>query len=173
MEIKDNVIQKKKVNNLYSILLFTSVLIITISLFAYNFFLKKDIERKSLEINQREASITEINKDSSIWLYNLLNNNKVVLEKFRKRSNITGIISHIKRIELKYKLNIDWFTYNWWDLSSNVIIENNTDAFAYNIAREFISGYRTDDARMFDLGFVSSIKWNDNIGFSIELKLKD
>ena len=164
---------KKKTKNLYSMVFFLLVVLLTWSLFWYNYVLKGSIDSMKNEINKKEMSILDINKDENISIFNLVNTNKLVLEKMRQRSDITAFISHVKKIENKYKLNISWFNYNGWILTSGVSLVNTTESLAYDLANKFISLYREDKSNPFDLWFIWSVKWNDNLKFSIELKLKD
>lgn len=174
METQDNIVSyNKKWKNIYNIIFFVFVLLITISLVSYNYFLNKDIAAINNQIELRQTSITNINKDENINLYNLINVNRKILEKLEKRSQVITFIEHLNKVKNDYRMDLKGFSYSDWILSSSVTIINNTDAFAYNLAETFISSYRKNEKNIFELWFINSIKWNDNIKFNVEFKLKD
>lgn len=147
-------------------------LLIVISLFSVNYYLETKITGLEGKINNYNLSIKEKQKDKSIQVYNLLKENKKVIEDLDKKSQINKFIYHIREVQNTYWLLFKWFSYTNWVVSLSVYIPFNTDMTAANRASYFIKSYREDKSALFDLDFINTFNWYDSMTFNANLKLK-
>ena len=164
----------KKTRSTYftSIVFLIAVIFITICLYFYNNYLFKDIEKIKLNIVNIESSIKEVEKDKNLQVYSLLEINKKVISSYEKMNDISKYINHMNVISWKYNLKFEWFEFSKWELTSNVNIVSDDKWIAYSKTKEFIEKYRNDAKALFDLGFVNSIEWMDDINFKVTFKIK-
>lgn len=148
------------------------VIISTISLVMYNNYLLNGIEETKTNISSIEANIKEVEKNESLQVYSLLELNKDVISWFESMNKVTKYISHMDLIEKKYKITFEWFNLTKWKIVSNVKILSDDKWLAYWKAKDFIWKYRKDSSGLFDLGFVNSIEWMDDMKFKVDFKIK-
>jgi hypothetical protein len=87
-------------------------------------------------------------------------------------NNITKFINNLNLLKEKYDLTLEWFDLTNWEIHTDVKVISDEKWFAYYKARDFISKYREDKNALFNLWFVSSFDWMDEIKFNINLKIK-
>jgi hypothetical protein len=83
-------------------------------------------------------------------------------------------MKHLKSIAntTKYGVRFNWFSFSNGTLTTQAIFELDNNSIAYQRARNFIDGYRTDEKALFDLWFISFIEWMDAIKFNVVFKVK-
>jgi hypothetical protein len=139
----------------------------------YNNSIQKDIEKLKNNISWFETSIKEVESDKKLQIYSLLELNSSVIKSYKSMNNITRYINHMNVIQAKYDLLFKWFTLNNWELFTNIEIVSDDKAIAYQKTRDFLKNYRTDSKALFDLQFVNTIEWMDNMKFKWYFKIKD
>jgi hypothetical protein len=87
-------------------------------------------------------------------------------------NDITKYINHMNVIASKYKLKFSGFNLVKWEITSNVSIVSDNDWIAYQRVKDFISKYRIDKKALFDLKFINSVEWMDDMKFKVNFKVK-
>lgn len=165
--------QINKSNLLYIAYWFFSLaIVLTVGLFAYNSYLSKSIESVTNEIAQIDWSISKIQENRSIQVYNLIQENKKVLATLEKKSKVKDFIYHIRSLEIPFGLTFKWFNYTNWNLSMQVLAPFDSNTLASNRVSMFIKAYREDKNAPFELWFVNTFNWFDSMTFSVNFKLK-
>lgn len=168
-----NRISKKPKKNVTSITFLVIVLLSTIIMHLYNISVKNDIEKSKTNISWIETNIKNVKKDKKLQIYSLLQKNKDVINSYKLMNNVTMYINHMNVIQAKYDLLFKWFTLNNWKLFTNIEINSDDKAIAYQKTRDFLKNYRTDKKTLFDLDFVNQIEWMDNMKFKWYFKIKN
>lgn len=171
-----------KANKYNPLLLSLAFLVITILLTWWIYFYNLSIvnENSSLdkEINTKELSIIELEKDSKVVVSLLYNSNKSSIRKLENYSNITLFIDHISKLERVYGIIFRWFNYSGWKLGLSAVSSNDSIwNINYKKVSKFIWEYRKNENKeaLFDLSLVKNISTKnegvDNV-FNINLDLK-
>lgn len=155
-----------------SIIFLLFVVILTASLYGYNYYLKQgNIELQS-KIEQYDKTITEVEKDPSFKIYSLIDTNKEVIKKLTERSKIVNYINHIEEISKKYGIQFRWFNLWSWKINTSVLIESTEDSLAYKKLVSFIKDYRSNNKALFKLWFINQVTWYDSIKITIDFDIK-
>jgi hypothetical protein len=95
-----NLIAKKTGSiNMSSIIFLVVVVISTISLYLYNNFLIKEIEKTKMSISSIESNISDVEKDENLQVYSLLELNKEVINSYDLMNKVTNYINHMNVIQ--------------------------------------------------------------------------
>jgi len=168
-----NITIKNKVSNyIASIIFLMVVLIITVSLHFYNYYVWNEVEKIKTNISSIDAKISDVEKDKRLKIYSLLELNKELINSYDKMNDITKYINHMNVIASKYKLKFSGFNLVKWEITSNVSIVSDNDWIAYQRVKDFISKYRIDKKALFDLKFINSVEWMDDMKFKVNFKVK-
>lgn len=168
-----NVINKKTKSNYITSLSFLIIVIITtISIHIYNNYSLVKIEKIKTNISSRQASIIDLEKDTWLQIYSLLQLNKNVISRYKKMNNITTYINHLNILSKKYDLNFLGFNLSDWEIKTRINIKSDKDLIAYEKTRDFINNYRSDSDALFYLDFINNIEWMDEINFNANFKIK-
>lgn len=168
MELQE---ESTNLNKIGYIFLFVSIALV-VSLFSFNFYLETKLSSLQDKITKYDNSIKEKQKDKSIQVYDLLKENKILIENLDKKSQINKFIYHIREIQNTYSVSFKWFSYSNGEISTSVYIPFSTDMSAANRASYFIKTYREDKNSLFNLDFINSFNWYDSMTFSVNFKLK-
>ncbi len=165
---------KQKTDNLrkFSYFLFVISLLIFIALFIFNINIEnkiQDLDNQVIEINKSTKILKE---DRNIQTYILLEKNKKLLQDLEKKSQITKFISHLDEIQDQYWIIFDWFNYNNWIVSTQVNVPFSSNTLASSKVSYFIKNYRASSWSLFDLEYINSFNWADNIVFNVNFKIK-
>jgi hypothetical protein len=166
--------EKKENNNLIKVgywFLILSILMIW-WLSGYNYGLESKIAKLDEKIGNFNNSINEKQKDKRVQVYNLLKENKKVIEDLDKKSKINVFINHIRELQNTYWILFKGFNYSNWVVALSAYIPFNSDITASNRASYFIKNYREDKNALFDLDFINTFNWYDSMTFNVSLKLK-
>lgn len=168
-----NIAIKNKVSNYTaSIIFLIVVLIITVSLHFYNYYVWNEVEKIKTNISSIDASISSVEKDKRLQVYTLLELNKELISSYEKMNDITKYINHMNVIGSKYKLKFDGFNFAKWEISSTVNIVSDIDWIAFLRTKDFINKYRVDQKALFELKFINSVDWMDDMKFKVNFKVK-
>lgn len=168
-----NLTTKKSVSNhTASILFLVAVVVTTAILYFYNNYVWGQIDRLNNSITAIESNISEVEKDKRLQIYSLLELNKKAISSFELMNDVTKYINHMNVIASKYKLEFNSFNLAKWEISSNVKIISDNEWIAFQKTRDFINNYRTDPKALFELKFINSIEWMDDMKFSVNFKIK-
>lgn len=167
------VLNEKSRSTYFSSTLFLVVVIVaTIVLYFYNNHLKGSIAEIQTSITTIDSNINEVENDKNIQIYRLIQLNKSVIRSYESMNNITKYINHMNVIKGKYNLEFNWFDLSKWVITTNIKTSSNEEWLAYQKTRDFISKYRQDKKALFNLGFVTSVEWMDEIKFKVDFKIK-
>lgn len=157
----------------WSIILFVVVLLSTVWLFVYNWFVEKNISEIEKNISEIEKNIANINKNKQVQIYNLIYQNKKTIDTLNKRNKIVSYIEHINSLSEIYWLNFSGFSMNNWVIKTKVTSNSiDNDSIAYQKVVSFISNYKDNENFMFDIWFINSFDGMDSIKFNLEFSLK-
>lgn len=145
---------------------------IVVGLFGYNYYLEKNVSNLEKKIAEYDISIKEKQKDKKVLVYNLLKENKKIIEDLDKKSKINKFIYNLREIQNTYWVLFKGFNYANWVVSMSVYIPFNSDMTAANRASYFIKSYREDKNSLFELDFINNFNWFDSMTFNVDLKLK-
>lgn len=177
---KLNYIESKKVSLVWPIIFLVIVVVTTLWLHWYNYYLQKQVENlrtKSIELNNTAETL---NNNPEIQAYLLLDGNKNIINELDKRSKITDYMKHLDSLQTKekYDLVFEGFSINKWEITTTVTtsssIDGNTQSgsLAYEKTARFIKEYRNDQDALLDLGFVNLIEWMDNMKYNVVFTIK-
>ncbi len=164
----------------YSIALFVLVLVSSIWLYIYNLYLQDEIWAINKDIIVYKTNIKELKKDEKLQVYTLIEENKKILNEMEKRSKITNYINAVEKISVKMWLEFGDFNYSDGKITTDVVAKTKSLAvsgedviknLAYVKVRDFIKKYRKDQTALFDLGFINSFNWTDEISDTIEFSV--
>lgn len=180
MDLETKKIYKTKRSNplFLSLWFLVFTIILTLGIYFYNFKLINDNIALNQEIETKESSISQLEKDSKIIISLLYNSNLSSIKKLENYSNVTLFIDHILMLNRKYNIDFESFNYSLGKLSLLAISSSDADGtINYKKVSDFISEYRKNEDKkaLFDLDLVKNIatrnEWIDNI-FNINLNLK-
>ena len=170
---ENNKLYKTKKSNLtVSIWFLIFVITSTTWFFFYNNFLENKAEVLQGEIRNLESSISEIQKNKDLQIYNLVSLNKKSIELLKRNSKVTKFINHLKVISSKYNLDFRWFNYSNGSLSTSIKLVSDENGLAYNRATNFIKSYREAPEALFELDFINSISGHDRMSFDVKFNVK-
>ncbi len=170
MILQEETKQKNKLFIGYTFLVLSVGLVIW--LFLFNSYLEGKTQNLESQIGQYNTSIEKLKKNRSVQIYTLLEENKKLIENLEKKSKINDFIYNIREIQNTYTIIFKWFNYSNWLISMSVYAPFNTNMTAANRVSYFIKSYREDKNSIFDLDFINTFNWNDNMFFNVNLNLK-
>lgn len=163
--------------SIWAIIFLILVTAITALLFWANYYFWLENEDLTQKTQTLQTSIDWLNKNKNIKVAQLLKNYKWELEKLERNSDIVAYMDHLTDISRKYKLSFTWFSMRDWELKTEVearkIDLKSSETPAYKKVAEFIKWYREDENALFDLKFINTFEWMNEIKFAITLKVKD
>jgi len=166
-------IKNNKTSYFSSIIFLTIVLVVTIALYFYNNYSLSEIEKLKINISSIDSNISEVEKDKTLQVYSLLELNKQTIKSYEDMNNVSKFINHMNVIEGKYNLIFSWFDLSNGEIKSNIKVSSDDQwVIAYTKAKDFISKYRIDSKALFDLWFITSIEWMDDMQFKVNFKIK-
>jgi len=97
------VYKKKGASSLYMSILFLIIsILLTLGIYFYNINLISTNNELDNEINIKQSSIEELEKDSNIVISSLYNSNRNSIKKLNDYSNITVFINHVLKLSRIY-----------------------------------------------------------------------
>jgi len=185
LETKQADIYKEKWFNWLSLSIWFLIVIIllTVSLFAYNTYIEWKNASLEKQITEKEKAIKEKQKNQLIQVYDLYTRNKSIIKKLEKQSDIVSVINHLDEIALKYSIELSGFDYNAWEVKTKALSSSdwwNTlwSSSSYKKTYDFIKKYREDKENPYKLSFIESFAMNkkstntEEQSFSLILKSK-
>ena len=156
-----------------SIWFFILVILLSAFLYYYNSSISTNIQELNSQIEERNKSIEELKNDKKIIVYELINKNQQILDKYKKESQIPDFIDELDRVWRDYSITLNWFSYTKWSVSSSAVATKTIKNDAYIKVSDFLRDYRTNSWSMFDVDFVNSFQWDSTIWFNLKFSLKD
>jgi hypothetical protein len=147
-------------------------IIIVVWLFLFNSYFENKIQNLEENIWKYNTSIKKLQENRSVQVYTLLEENKKLVESLEKKSKINNFIYNIRELQTAYTIIFKWFNYSNWIISTSVFVPFNINMTAANRVSYFIKSYREDKNSLFDLDFINTFNWNDNMTFNVNFKLK-
>ncbi len=169
---ESNTLNKANTSLYVSIWIFVFVLLLTVWLYIYNWFLLNQTQKIESEVSKIEENTKNISNDEKVKLYTLVMANSVFLEKYKYLSNIPEYISNLVSLSRKYNVSFDEFSYSDWVLSTNVVALSDAVSLASDKTNNFVWYFRKNDDNIFSLWFVDSFVWQTDIKFSVKFKIK-
>lgn len=165
--------KKRSTSVILSVGFLILVVVATGALYWYNMYLARAVEEKQNTVKHYEASISELKEDKNIQIYDLVKMNQVALKALSERSNMKKHILYLKQLGSQFQIQFEWFVYSDGTISTQWKIattENGDRAYAKFV--NFLSKYRQEESRKFDILFVNSISGHDNMQIDFKFKLK-
>lgn len=162
--------QKNSIILWYGIFLLSIVIVVW--LFIFNSYLGNKIETLEKNIQSSNNTIQELQKNKSVQIYSLLEENKKLIETLEKKSKITDFIYNIRQLQDTYEVIFTWFSYSNWVISMSALAPFDPNNKAPQKVAKFIKNYRSDKYALFDLDFINTFAWSDNMTFNVNLKIK-
>ncbi len=162
----------KKINKLFlPILLLIVAVISTAGLYFYNIYLEWENSSKQVEIKDIKEKINNVRKDRNLQIFELLDDNKRVLDKMKAESQITTMMSAMDDIESKYNIFFEGFNYSNGEISSEAFSNTEDGWEPYAIVRDFINDFRKEKESGLDLPFITQLEWMSEIKFPIKFRV--
>lgn len=174
MAVNTKDLNKKSVKWFYfSLWIFIFVLFLTIWIYIYNiFFLQKKIDNLNTEKEELLTKISDIRSDDRVVLYSLIKQNKDYLDKKFYLSKIDVFINTLKEIWNKYYIDFNSFSYSNWKISTNALVLSDNIKKSYDKIYDMMVFLKSSEEHIFELDFVNSFLWNDDITFNVNFNLK-
>lgn len=175
MSEKSNVLKSNTKKNFWYYISFVFLFLVissTVWLYFYNKSISNDIAKIKMDISSLDNKIKEEKKDNNLEIYSLVEKNKTILDSYEKMNRINTFINHLNSIIFKYRLEFSWFNISNWEIKTSVISTSDEKSISYQKVADFISKYREDEKSLFDLAFINSFQWMDEIKFDINFKIK-
>jgi len=185
LETKQAEIYKEKWFNWLSLSIWFLIVIIllTVSLFAYNTYIEWKNTYLEKQITEKEKAIKEKQKNQLIQVYDLYTRNKSIIKKLEKQSDIVSTINHLDEIALKYNIELSGFDYSAWEIKTKALSSSDWwstlwSSSSYKKTYDFIKKYREDNKNPYKLSFIESFTMNKNVSgneewtFNLSLKSK-
>lgn len=166
---------KKDKTVIFAMIFLVFVIILTIWLFVVNFFYQKSIDKISAENENISKAIENFKSKKELQLYSLISSYKWELSEKEKNSQILTFLEHLDEIEKKYEVNFSWFNLDSGEIKTEVTVRKlwiKWEKEAYSKVKNFIENYRDDKDALFDVKFINSFEWMDEIKFNLSLKIK-
>jgi len=165
------------------ILIFPMIILILIIIGTWTLYFYDDkYNKENIEITENTKKIDEdikkIKSDENLQIFDIITNNKKIIDKLNSYSQVPRFIKWIEYIEKKYFLDLEWFTYSKGTITTSVEANYNKSLKTYNTTANFIEKYRKEENVDFELPFIKSVNstWiqnKRNMKFNLKLKVKD
>ncbi len=168
---EDRIVIKRSVSR-SSIVFLAVVLLLTFGLYLYNTHLERQIVDVKGNIVKVESEISDLNKDSKIQIYTLLQLNKEVISTYEKNNKVVSFIEHLDNVKSKYSLGFEWFNLSKEELVTSIEVKSDKEKQAYLKTRDFIKNYRKDSSSLFDLDPISLVEWMNTMKYKVKFNIK-
>ena len=179
LEMNKKVYKKKKINPFYIAVWFLAFsILLTSILYIYNMSLVSENKDLDNNIEIKENSITDLEKNPKIVASSLYNTNLSSINKLEDYSRLSTYVNHLSDLRRKYNIDFKWFKYSNWKLTTQATSKSDWYWINYKKVVRFIEEYRlnNDLTSLFDLELVKNISSKDNWAlnvFTINLVLKN
>ena len=149
------------------------VVLLTIWLYSYNYYLEwKNNELKD-EFTQKQKLVAEKKQQKKLKVYSLYTMNKASIEKLKKYSKIKLYINHLYSIENKFNIIFKWFNYSNWEIKTTAYSVSDSKNIDYQKTVKFLREYSKSSSSLFN---IKPIKWVNTLEskqkFPIVFKIK-
>lgn len=151
------------------------VFVVTVWLYAYNYYLTNENSNLSTEKDGLTTAISSKKEDKNIQVFDLLKKSSFSISKMELNNKVVTYIEHLADISKKYGLNFSGFSLNNGEIKTEVTarkIAIRWNAQTYEKISKFIKEYKEDEERLFDLDFINSFEWMDEMKFSVNFKIR-
>lgn len=155
-----------------SITFFIIVTVSTILLYFYNNSIVNQQEEIKNEISTIDKSIYTLENDKNLKIYNLIISNKSILDWYKQMNEVTKYILDLGKLEKMYDIKFVGFDLVKLNIKTNVFATTDENWNSYTKIKNFIKKYREDSSSLYDLDFITSFEWMDEIKFSASLAVK-
>jgi len=132
------------------------VILLTIWLYSYNFYLEwKNNELKD-ECSAKQKLVAEKKQQKKLKIYSLYTMNKANIDKLEKYSKIKLYINHLESITNKYNIIFKWFSYFNWEIKTIAYSVSDAKSIDYQKTVKFLREYKKDSKALFN---IEPIKW--------------
>lgn len=166
-------IKKDKIPYFWSMSFLVLVILMTISLFLYNWSIVKDNSQLRTKVLELDSSILNIEKEDSFKVFSLIKSNRDTIDWLIERTKIVKYINHMQKIWEDYDLLFRWFKLSWLNLETWIILKSDWEWLAYKKLVNFIDNYRKDKDALFNLNFINRVSWYENIKINLNFSIKN
>lgn len=163
-EIDTEFYQRKKQWAVYLALLFlVFTILLTAGLYGYNYRVKSQTEQYKAQLSQVEDSITNIESDPQVKIYNIYKKHSVAMNLLSEKSEISQMVSELKKNMLRYGIKFEWFNYDAGKIETTMLAETDNQGYAYSKITRFLETYRSEAQAMFHIEPISDFEGHDDI----------
>jgi hypothetical protein len=148
------------------------VVIVTITLKLYTHSIVEENNKMDEQISEMRKEISEIKKDKLVSISEAVNANRNIIETKEKVSEIPKYYYSMKNLAKNYDLKVEGFNYEKGVINTQVTVKSDNEKTAQEKISTFLSEYRKTENAIFDVAFTRTFKGDDEIEFSLELKVK-
>ena len=149
------------------------VILLTIILYSYNFYLEWKNNDLKNEYTVKQKLVAEKKQQKKLKIYSLYTMNKANIDKLEKYSNIKLFLNHLESITNKYHIIFKWFNYSNWEIKTIAYAVSDSKSIDYQKTVKFLRDYQKDSRALFN---IQPIRWVNTLEssqkFPIVFKIK-
>lgn len=153
------------------------VILLSLGFFITNITFEKSINSLQEEISQMQNNIDAIKRDNTkkdFQVYDSLSYYYSNFKKMEQNNRVVEYIDHLNKVWRQKSLSFSGFSMNNWEIKSNVSVRaTSLSKHPYERISDFIKEYRNDPEALFDLNFIKSFDWMDEMKFAVDFKIKE
>ncbi len=152
--------------------IFVLLFLVTVGIYGVNMSFSKKVEQLRTELNTQTTQINQLKQDKRLELFQLVEKNKTMLEKYKKMSQIPQYVNDVTQLAKNYRLDILGFSYNVGTIQSKVIAKTDETSFGSVKTKNFLEYFRKQDEHIFSLDFVKNFEWQNDVTFQTQFQVK-
>lgn len=174
---------------IWGVVFFIFVVIVTATIFWYKQKITTENNNSKQEIAELQKTLSTLRKDKDVQTYELYDKNKSELEILTYNSQIPTFYNEVSRLRRLYNFEFSNFSYSKWTIKVAALAKSDSTEEWYKKFRTLIADFYdarfTDDDidedgniiesnlnSPFDLEFVQSFQWSNNIATLLEFTIK-
>lgn len=158
---------------LVSVIIFISVVLVSIFFHINNNSIEKDIWVLNMNITEISKNIDELKSSNEVAAYDIIKSSKKDIEDSIAKSNASPYIIEFINISKKNKMYFSWLNFDWKQISTNATyVSKDEKEPSIEWVSKFIEEFREWRNKMFNLNPINSIAWdNSKRTFSATLEI--
>jgi hypothetical protein len=149
------------------------VVILTIWLYWYNYYLDWVNKELETEIFTKQKLVAEKKQQKKLKVYSLYMMNKPIINKLEKLSNVRSYINHLDLISNKYWIIFKWFSYSNLEIKTLAYSVSDSKNIDYQKTVNFLRNYKKDKKALFTIKPIKGVNtFESKQKFEITFKIK-
>ena len=174
---------------LWGVIFFIIVVVITLAVFGYKHKVTTQNNNAKEQISDLQKTLSTLRKDKDVQTYELYDKSRQELEKLSYTSQIPTFYNEVTRLRRLYNFEFSNFSYSKWTIKVTGLAKSDSTEEWYKKFRSLITDFYdarfTDDdidedgnvtqaklKSIFDLEFVKSFQWPNNVSTLLEFTIK-